>query len=88
MAKTNFPELPHVPFCRDERYKEKDGVYRTPGTDHVHIVKNVWLRSVIPEGKSEPIRQFTCSLRSTNPEIGSWRRIIISNVNWELLLKL
>jgi hypothetical protein len=83
-----FQRLPHRPLHTKTRIKKLDGIYRSIESGHIHIVKNVYLRSVIPEGMDEPVMEYTCSLRSTDPEIGTFRRISLINVPWEFLLKL
>lgn len=83
-----FPKEQHFPFDRDTRIKDMDGVYQSIESGHVHVVKNVYLRSFISADGKEAYRNYTCSLKSTDPEIGNHKRIVLEDVPWEFLLPL
>ena len=82
-----FPEEPHFPFQQNTRLKDLDGVYRSIETGHIHVVKNVQLRSYVDD-KTGPFRRYTCSIKSTDPEIGTVKQIGLVDVPWEFLLPL
>lgn len=83
-----FPEEPHFPFQKDNRLKDYDGVYKSKETGHIHVVKNVYLRSFVALDGSRAYRNYTCSIKSTDPEIGTHKRIVLIDVPWEFLLTL
>lgn len=83
-----FPYEEYWPFRKNERFKELDGVYRSLETGHIHLVKNVWLRGYIDPETNVPYFAYTCSIKSTSPDIGNHKRIGLHDVPWEFLFKL